>query len=117
MANNTLKTRIQLRNDEAATWVEKNPVLLKGEMGIEVDTGKIKIGDGTTGFNELTYDKNNITRIPPTIFIFDTSDNLSAANPVLAKGLVGVETDTNKIKVGNGITEWNKTLYQKTIGI
>lgn len=55
MAGNTLKTRIQLRNDEAATWVEKNPVLLKGEMGIEVDTGKIKIGDGAKAWNELNY--------------------------------------------------------------
>lgn len=55
MAGNTLKTRIQLRNDEAATWIEKNPVLLKGEMGIEVDTGKIKIGDGAKAWNELNY--------------------------------------------------------------
>lgn len=55
MAGNTLKTRIQLRNDEAATWIEKNPVLLKGEMGIEVDTGKIKIGDGVKAWNELNY--------------------------------------------------------------
>lgn len=66
MAGNTLKTRIQLRNDEAATWVEKNPVLLKGEMGIEVDTGKIKIGDGTKAWNELNYsgvDENAIRSI------------------------------------------------------
>lgn len=66
MAGNTLKTRIQLRNDEAATWVEKNPVLLKGEMGIEVDTGKIKIGDGTKAWNELNYsgvDENAIKSI------------------------------------------------------
>ena len=66
MAGNTLKTRIQLRNDEAATWVEKNPVLLKGEMGIEVDTGKIKIGDGTKAWNELSYsgvDENAIKSI------------------------------------------------------
>lgn len=66
MAGNTLKTRIQLRNDEAATWAEKNPVLLKGEMGIEVDTGKIKIGDGTKAWNELSYsgvDENAIKSI------------------------------------------------------
>lgn len=66
MAGNILKTRIQLRNDEAATWVEKNPVLLKGEVGIEVDTGKIKIGDGTKAWNELSYsgvDENAIKSI------------------------------------------------------
>lgn len=66
MAENTLKTRIQLRNDEAATWVERNPVLLAGEMGIEVDTGKIKIGDGTKAWNKLNYsgvDENAIKSI------------------------------------------------------
>lgn len=66
MAGNTLKTRIQLRNDEAVTWIEKNPVLLKGEMGIEIDTGKIKIGDGTKAWNELNYsgvDENAIKSI------------------------------------------------------
>ena len=95
-----------------------NPVLADGELYTELSfTYSLKIGNGTTGFNELTYDENNISRIPPTIFIFDTSNNFSTANPVLAKGLVGVETDTNKIKIGNGITEWNDTMYQKTIGI
>ena len=67
MAGNTLKTRIQLRNDEAATWVEKNPVLLKGEMGIEVDTGKIKIGDGTKAWNELNYSGVDETAIKSII--------------------------------------------------
>lgn len=66
MAGNSLKTRIQLRNDEAATWVKKNPVLLAGEMGIEVDTGKIKIGNGAKAWNELSYsgvDENGIKSI------------------------------------------------------
>ena len=52
MANETtervLESRIQLRNDTAANWAAANPVLLKGEIGIELDTRKIKVGDGTT---------------------------------------------------------------------
>lgn len=55
MADKTLKTRIQLRHDPAATWEEKNPKLLTGEMGVETDTGKIKIGDGTNLWNALPY--------------------------------------------------------------
>lgn len=46
--SNTLKTRIVIRNDTAAAWEAANPVLLKGEMGIEYDTNKFKIGDGVT---------------------------------------------------------------------
>lgn len=55
MADKTLNIRIQLRNATAAEWVEKDPVLLKGEMGIESDTAKTKIGDGTSKWSELKY--------------------------------------------------------------
>ena len=55
MANNTLNIRIQLRNDTAANWTTQDPVLLKGEMGVEFDTGKIKIGNGTDHWTTLKY--------------------------------------------------------------
>ena len=38
MADRTLNIRIQLRNDTAENWTSKNPILLKGEMGVETDT-------------------------------------------------------------------------------
>lgn len=53
--NNTLKTRIVIRNDTVANWVANDPVLLKGELGIETDTNRFKIGDGTKKFSELPY--------------------------------------------------------------
>lgn len=52
---NTIKTRILLRNDVATAWSTANPVLMKGEIGIETDTNKFKIGDGTKNWNELSY--------------------------------------------------------------
>ena len=55
MAERTLNTKIQLRNDTAAKWAEKNTKLLKGEIGIEIDTRKFKIGDGTNNWNDLEY--------------------------------------------------------------
>ena len=66
MAEKTIKTRIQLRNDLAATWNSKNPVLKKGEIGIEIDTRKMKVGDGTTTWNALSYmgaDANDILAV------------------------------------------------------
>lgn len=51
----TLNIRIQLRNDTAENWTSANPVLLKGEMGVEIDTGKIKIGNGTDNWKTLKY--------------------------------------------------------------
>ena len=47
--------RIQQRRDTAANWTSVNPTLADGEFGIEKDTRKFKIGDGTTAWNSLGY--------------------------------------------------------------
>lgn len=55
-----LDSKIQLRNDTAANWKAANPVLLKGEVGIENDTRKIKIGNGISTWTKLKYVSDNI---------------------------------------------------------
>lgn len=55
MATKTLSTRIVMRNDPAENWTTKNPVLLKGEFGVETDTNKFKIGDGNKAWADLDY--------------------------------------------------------------
>ena len=55
MSTKILNARTQLRNDTAANWVTEEPVLAKGEMGIEIDTAKFKIGDGIKTWSELGY--------------------------------------------------------------
>jgi hypothetical protein len=50
-----MTTRIKLRRDTAANWTQENPVLAEGEPGLELDTGKIKYGNGTTPWNSLDY--------------------------------------------------------------
>ena len=46
---------IQLRRDTAANWTSANPTLANGEQGYETDTGKMKIGDGSTAWASLSY--------------------------------------------------------------
>lgn len=41
----------------------------------------------------------------------DTSTNWSNANPILKDGEPGLETDTGKIKYGDGVTLWNNLNY------
>ena len=41
----------------------------------------------------------------------DTAANWTSANPVLAQGELGAETDTSKIKIGNGSTAWTGLSY------
>lgn len=55
MANRTINVTLLMRNDPAATWAKTNPILSKGEIGIENDTRKFKIGDGSTAWNALKY--------------------------------------------------------------
>ncbi len=47
--------KILFRRDLAATWTSVDPVLSAGEIGLESDTGKIKLGDGSSSWTELNY--------------------------------------------------------------
>lgn len=46
---------IQFKRKPSATWTSSNPILARGEPGFELDTFKMKIGDGTTAWNSLPY--------------------------------------------------------------
>lgn len=56
MATIRVKSANLLRRDTASNWTKKNPVLREGEEGYETDTGKRKVGDGITEWNNLKYD-------------------------------------------------------------
>lgn len=56
MANKTLNDiTLIMRNDTAANWASKNPTLVAGELGVETDTRKFKVGDGVTAWTSLKY--------------------------------------------------------------
>lgn len=50
-----MTSRLQNRRDTAANWTSNNPTLAAGEIGLETDTTKYKMGDGTTAWNSLAY--------------------------------------------------------------
>lgn len=58
MAQKTLNTRIILRNDIQENWTANNPILLKGEIGLETDTRRYKIGDGINTWDKLKFYSN-----------------------------------------------------------
>jgi hypothetical protein len=83
-----VSVKIQLRRGTAAAWTSANPTLASGELGLETDTGKVKIGDGTTAWTGLAYGFAGFTN-PMT-----TQDDLivggaSGAAARLAKGTDG----------------------------
>ena len=47
--------KLQLRRGTASQWSSTNPLLSEGELGLELDTGKFKVGNGTQNWNALVY--------------------------------------------------------------
>jgi hypothetical protein len=50
-----MSVTIKLRRANASEWAMANIVLDLAEPGYEIDTGKLKIGDGITPWNNLQY--------------------------------------------------------------
>jgi hypothetical protein len=51
---------VQLRRGTAAQWASVNPVLVEGELCVELDTEKFKIGNGVSAWNSLPYSSGAI---------------------------------------------------------
>lgn len=56
----TIQHVYQFKRGTAQRWIDVNPILRQGEPGFEYDTGKLKIGDGFTPWNNLKYINENI---------------------------------------------------------
>lgn len=69
-----VNTKLQIRRGAASLWTSTNPTLSAGEMGYESDTGRIKIGDGTTSWTSLKYNA-----VVPTGFLAGSGISVSVA--------------------------------------
>jgi hypothetical protein len=49
------ETNIQIRRGSSTEWTSANPTLSNGEIAIETNTKKLKVGDGSTAWNNLKY--------------------------------------------------------------
>ena len=75
-----MANRIQLRRGGAQEWANANPTLAQGELGIELDTGRFKIGDGVSAWNTLRYERpvESTSNTANTLVQRDTDGNFSA---------------------------------------
>ena len=96
-----MAVRFQLRRDTAANWTSANSVLALGEPGVETDTLKVKVGDGSTAWNSLGYsitkDFTDLTNTPTTLAAYGITDALS---------LAGLSVTQNAAS-GNGAVTYN----------
>jgi hypothetical protein len=113
-------TQIQLRRGTAAQWTSANPILAAGELGVETDTVKAKIGDGALTWSSLPYfggdvsttatqtltnktisvDNNTLSGIAATSFVLsDASGNIdgTASQKAIPTGAVIGTSDTQTL--------------------
>lgn len=112
MAATEIKVQMQQRRDTAANWTSADPTLLSGEFGYETDSGKFKVGDGSTAWTSLSYIAGfSISAYPlATADIADdaiTGDKL-ANDITIANNL----TVTNDLTVNGTTTTINTTTLQ-----
>lgn len=94
--------RIRQKSDTAENWVLNNPVLLYGELGLEIDTQKIKMGDGVTPWTGLRY------------VMQDVADNM---NNKANTDLSNVSALTTTVKDTLGVATKNHAVSNTNYGV
>lgn len=93
---------IQLRRDTSAVWAFQNPVLSEGEIGLETDLRRFKIGDGILPWNQLGY--GGLTGTSSQVEIFQlTSQNIIDKKVVLT--LPPVPSIKTRVSLQGGPTQ------------
>jgi len=87
--------KVQLRRDLAGLWTVSNPILSIGELGIETDTGFIKIGDGASPWVDLLYSGSPKSVITGIENVNNTSD---VNKPVSTLQATAIQTALNTAK-------------------
>ena len=133
MADNILNNvRIAHKNDTKSNWATKNPVLLKGEIGIEFDPSvadnsyivKFKIGDGTSNWADLDYFGGEVTLPAPdgTSIVADGNTwsiagfGAATANKFPVKRITGSTASIEWVALPSHIADLD-TMYSKLSGI
>jgi hypothetical protein len=92
--------QLQLRRGTASEWVSANPILAAGEIGVETDTQRHKIGNGSTTWNALPYPPLPSNVVVNTIIdargdlLVGTSDNVLNRFPVGANNQILIADST-----------------------
>ncbi len=95
-----MAVQIQMRRGTASQWTSSNPTLAAGEWGLETDTDKYKIGDGSTAWTSLGYSSLPSTAITNTVV--DAKGDIVAATADNTVSRLAVGTDTYVLTADSG---------------
>ena len=110
--------KIKFRRDTAANWTLANPTLAQGEPGFEHDTGKLKIGDGTTTWQQLDYNNgDNLSSDREVKVTVGNSQYFAIVNRTNANGENGVDaTGVAYDSENNILTLHVSEVYDENLG-
>lgn len=105
-----LAIRVQIRRDTASKWQSANPILLAGELGIEQDTSKWKIGNGIDPWTTRPYVTQGIKGDPGRAFVYDdfTQPQLDALRQgimTMAQGELSTLIDNTTLTVNDLVSD------------
>jgi hypothetical protein len=101
-------TQIQVRRGTAAQWTSANPTLAAGEWGLETDTLKTKIGNGSTAWTSLAYQgAGTVTSITAGTGL--SGGTITSTGTIAIDSTVATLTDTQTLT--------NKTLTDPKINL
>jgi len=114
----TLTTKLLLRNDTTAKWTAADPVLSKGEVGVEwTETGvNIKIGDGSAKWSELSYFGGQIVIEGTGNIITDASYSNGILTLTKGKSLVSSITGSANIPTDAAVKSYVDTVVGDAVG-
>ena len=76
--------QIQFRRGTGAEWSSANPILAQGELGIDLDVNRFKVGTGLTSWNYLDYTAvfDVVVQSPTAPIVYPTFANASGTNNI-----------------------------------
>jgi len=104
----TVPVKMAQRRDTAANWTSVNPTLLAGEIGIESDTGKLKIGNGSSAWSSLSYiPAFSLTGLPVSVAQGGTGQTTYTNGQLLIGNTTGNTLTKATLTAGTGISITN----------
>lgn len=99
-----MTTIIKLRRDTAANWTSSNPILAAGEPGLETDTLKIKYGDGSNTWANLSYQSVGNATFATSATTANVALSVEVSNVANIGNIATINLDGNvgNVLAGNG---------------
>jgi hypothetical protein len=107
-----VQTQMQVRRGTASSWTSTNPTLAAGELGFETDTGKFKIGTGSSTWTGLAY----ATGLNAITYLYNATASQTTFSGVDANGLTLAYTVGTEQVFLNGVLQVRGSDYTATDG-